>query len=153
MPELNALGYPKTPIKPSILDDNKYIQLETEFDKETGSTRPVEKALDFQKLIESYADMAGVEYMIKQVKLGAVSLSDLADDGKHGFDVSAAPGDVNDAYQKALYAGSELDKLGKALDLDLGSLDHEAAEKAITDKIAAIYEARNKQVEVKNDAE
>lgn len=149
---LNALGYPKVPVVPTKLDDNRFIQLKVKFDPATGSTVPEEEVLDFQKVIESYREQCGVEFMIKQVKLGAISLASLADDGQHGADIAGSPDNINDAYQAAVVGNDNIAGLEKALDVNLEGLTQEQAEAAIKGKLAEIYAAVQKK-EVNNDAE
>ena len=139
----NCLGLEVGLVPPVVLDDNALIEVKTEFDPATGSTKPVESALDFQKLIESYKDQCGVEYMIKQVKLGAVQLSALADDGQHSADVSGVPETAADAYQAGLAASAELDGFAKALGVNLSGLSQKDAEALITGKLAEIYAAKD----------
>lgn len=151
--KVNALGLPVGLIEPTKLEDNDLIQVKTKFDAKTGSTEPVEEKLDFQKLIASYEDQAGIEYMIKQVKLGAVPLSALADDGKHSADVSGVADNIDDAYQNALVAKSDQDKILTALGLDASATPDQ-----IKSALAGIYEKAQadknpKKEEVKDNAE
>lgn len=143
----NFLGLAIGVIPASKCDDNKLIQVKTEFDKKTGSTHPVEEALDLTELIQSYKDLAGIDFMIKQVKLGAVPLSALKDDGKHSGDVSKVPEDINDAYQRAVSAKSDQNKILSAL-----GLDDKATPEDIKNALAAIYAKAHPEVkEVKEE--
>lgn len=150
--KLNALGLPVGLVPPTKLDDNDLIQVKTKFDPKTGSTIPVEEKLDFQKLIESYADQAGIDFMIKQVKLGAVPLSALADDGKHSGDISGLSDNIDDAYQAAVVAKSDQNKILAAL-----GLNADATPEQIKSAIAGIYEKaqadKSVKEEVKDNAE
>ena len=148
----NFLGLAIGVIPPTKANDNDLIQVKTEFDKKTGSTHPVEEKLDFQKMIESYKDEAGIDFMMKQVKLGALSLSSLADDGKHSADISNAPEHVDDAYQRAVVAKSDANKIYAALGVDANATPEQIKE-ALAKIYAKAHSEPAKKEEVKDNAQ
>lgn len=70
-----------------------------EYDKETGSTRPVITGkLDFVEAIQTFKDQCGVEAAMRDVATGRRTAASVADDGQHGGDFSRSS-DVIESYE------------------------------------------------------
>ena len=69
-------------------------------DKET--LEPVVKVTerDIDKEIQSYKDECGIAFVLRQIAAGRLSIDQIKDDGKSGYDVSDLPETQNDAFQQ-----------------------------------------------------
>lgn len=102
-----------------------------EVDKETHRTKPVVKnKVDIDKLVQSYKEQCGIEYMLRMVQQGRVDLNDICDDGKHGVDATVIPtfaGDALRMLKPGIKEGEKLkDTLGIPKDLKLNEANLEA---------------------------
>lgn len=90
------------PTRTSKLYKKEIAQFDLDFDKETGSTKVVQKdPLDLDAVIQSYKDQCGMELAQLQIKRGLAGPNDFAAaPGDYG-DVSMLPDNINDAYQQA----------------------------------------------------
>lgn len=128
----NGIDY--VPPEPSKLDERFLVQAKPVLDPKTGETKIDESdKLDLYELIQSYKDQCGIEFMLKQIKLGIVTPESLADDGQHSGDVSG-PMDINDAYRAQLVQA----EAKKVLADTLGIKD-ELTEEKIKARLAEIY--------------
>lgn len=147
MPDVYLYGFAYKPPKPTVLNERFLVQPKPVLDPKTGETKIDESdKLDLVELIQSYKDQCGVEFMLKQVKIGAIAPESLADDGNHSGDASM-PLDVNDAYRANLASKVDGAKLADALGLKEDELTEENIRKAIE----AIYAKTAKAEEVKKD--
>lgn len=146
-------GVAWTPVEPDKkkLGADSFVQLGVKFDPKTGSTTPDESnKISLVKLIQTYKDQCGMEFVQKQLRLGLLKPEDLADDGKHSGD-GTLPIDVNDAYRAALNAGKEKQELAKALGIDLPENVTPDQIKAALEKIYAKVETAKPAEEVNGD--
>lgn len=142
------------------VDWNKRPILGVDLDKETGNTNVVVTGVqDVHEEIQHFKDQCGFEGMRNLIARGQARPLDFADDGKHGFDSSKLPDNVNDAYRASMAAGKGsnniFDQLGikPIYDKD-GKVDVAATEKLLTDAITGLFkqkanEAVNKEGEDK----
>lgn len=100
---------------------------------------------DLDKEIQSYKDECGMAYVMRQIAAGRLSISDIADDGKSGVDVTGMPETLNDACQAALVA----QELGKqeAAKLGLKAFTEEELQSYINAEIKKSKEAQAKTAE------
>lgn len=129
---LNGIDY--VPPEPSKLDERFLVQPKPVLDPATGETHiDCSDKLDLVELIQSYKDQCGIEFMLKQMKLGVVTPESLADDGQHSGDASM-PLDINDAYRAQLVQ-AEAKKILK----DTLGIKDELTEENIKARLAEIY--------------
>lgn len=127
-------GFAYVPPEPSKLDDKYLVQPKPVLDPETGETKiDGSDKLDLYELTQSYRDQCGLEFMLKQMKLGIVAPESVADDGKHSGDASM-PLDINDAYRAQLVQ-NEAKKMLK----DTLGIKDELTEENIKARLAEIY--------------
>lgn len=127
-------GFAYVPPEPDKLDERYLVQLKPVLDPKTGNTSVDESdKLDLVELIQSYKDQCGMEFMLKQVKLGVVGIESLADDGKHSGDASG-PLDINDAYRAQLIQAE-----AKRVLADTLGIKDELTEERIKARLAEIY--------------
>ena len=154
MPEIkrdaNGVIRPPVTFSPSGLD-GQLIHAKLEFDPETGSTVTNEDDKEnVYALIQTYADQCGMAYIQKMIANGMLNPEKVADDGKHGGDVTL-PIDANEAYRASLANDASIAKLESALGIKLGD---DTTPEQIRDALAKIYQAQQSvNEEVKKEAE
>lgn len=140
-------GFDYVPPAPSKLDERYLVQPKPVLDPTTGETHIDESdKIDLVELAESYKDQCGLEFMLRQMKLGVVTPESLADDGKHSGDATY-PTDINDAYRALLEENDKKARLAAALGLKVDEL----TEEKITAAIAEINQKKDEAKEVKED--
>lgn len=159
----NAFGH-IVPVfeKPKKAEDDyhKYlVQLKVKPDLDHPGETIVDTSdkLDLQKLINSYKDDCGFEYMMRQIKSGQATLADFCDDGKHGADVTGIPEYIGDVKSQLVDPKVEQnEQLLAALGIDPKDYKgDEALEKAVVaalKEIAAKAAAAKQTEEVKENA-
>lgn len=149
--QINFHGFVYKPLKndEKILNERFLIQPKPVLVEGTGDTKiDITDKLDLVELAESYKDQCGVEYMLKQIKLGMAVPAQFADDGQHSGDASAFPDNAADAYQAALKANEQKKELAKQLGIPVENL----TEENIAAKVAEIFgKVDGKTQEVKKD--
>lgn len=133
-PVLYFHGFAYVPPEASKLDEKFLVQAKPVLDPKTGETKIDESdKLDLVELIQSYKGQCGIEFMLKQMKLGVVTSESIADDGKHSGDASG-PLDINDAYRAQLVQAE-----AKKILADTLGIKDELTEENIKARLAEIY--------------
>lgn len=104
------------------ISQRKLAQFGLELDKETGSTKVVEKdPIDLFELIQSYKDECGMEAAQRLIARGLASPDDFAAQPVDYGDTSQLPDNINDAYQQNLknqQLGVDLSQFKSTADID-----------------------------------
>lgn len=118
--------------------DGKLDQIEAVLIEGTGDTvGEVKGQIDIDEFIQTQKDKCGIEVVMRQVKLGVIDPSTLADDGKHGGDATLVPQYAGDLLRQQEAAANTADKISKAYGVDLSKVPADQIEKVLTDAIAA----------------
>lgn len=122
---------------------NRFVdEWSLEYDKETGSTRPVISGkVDFVASIQTFKDQCGVDAAVRDLAAGRRSIERLSDDGNHGGDFSRSTEItlMADQVKKAALASMKADEQAKSKGLDPKALrvDGLDLEAYITKEVAA----------------
>lgn len=116
----NAFGQPvREPLDHTIpgFDRSKILNPIVVADEDApGTTKVMFEEIDLRSFIAEAANNTGLEYVLRMMKAGQIRPEDIADDGKHGLDLTGVPsyiGDVKNMSDKAVgEASSTLEKLG-----------------------------------------
>lgn len=141
--KVDAFGHPYTScVKLSRLQTGKgkIVKYGLEHDKETGTTIPVvAETVDLAELVSSFVEQTGVENVMRLIRSGQLNAEVVADDGKHGADLTQVPTYAGDLLAQQQAAEAQKDALCQALGIE--SLDgdiNEIVNKAVEAKLAAI---------------
>lgn len=152
--KFDAFGIPVREKEKGIKCDDKFlVKPKLVLDKETGSTKiDVSDKIDTCQMIQSYRDQVGVEAIMRLMAKGQLNPAAVADDGKHGLDISKLPDNINEARDAAIAAQGQKKEIAKIFGLDPKELTAANFEKLIN---AAVEKklAEAKQKEVKENAE
>lgn len=87
------------PVKAYSMGHNDHVILENNLviDKETLQPVVKETERDLDKEIESYKDECGMEFVLRQIAAGRLSIDQIRDDGKSGQDITGVPETINEA--------------------------------------------------------
>ena len=152
--KVDCFGIPVSESEKGFLLDEKYmVKPKLVLNKETGSTK-VDRSdkVNLEEMIQSYRDQVGVEAIMRMMAKGQIMPGQVADDGKHGLDISQFPDNVNEARDAAIVAQAQKKEIAKIFGVNPKDLTPETFEKVIN---AAVEKklAEAKQKEVKKDAE
>lgn len=121
--------------------EGKFHRYGVELIEGTGNTRPVIKeTIDMTELINSYKDQCGMEYMLRLVQTGQISMASLRDDGTGSGDFTG-PDNINDAYRAAQAAKVLGDQVAKALGIEK-YMDEKDLDALVAKKVAELMEAQ-----------
>lgn len=121
--------------------EGKFARYGLELIPDSGNTRPVIKeTIDMPELINSYKDQCGMEYMLRLVQSGQISMASLRDDGTGSGDFTG-PDNINDAYRAAQAAKVQGDQVAKALGIE-NYMDEKDLDALVAKKVAELMEAQ-----------
>lgn len=142
-----SMGREMPPVKPwKAPDSGKFVyEQNVTLDEKTlePSVKISKRVLD--KEIQSYKDECGMAYVLRQIAAGRLSITDIADDGKSGGDITGMPETLNQACQDAITA----QEIGKqeAAKLGLKAFTEEELQNFVNAEIKKAKEAQAKAAE------